>query len=249
MKIFCTAPMLILLTGLTVSVFPATSIAQLMTPKNKFTAQDSLRGSVGPGRLGWNVLHYDVTVQPDFASKTISGKNIIRFYDVGAKRMQIDMQEPMIIDSIISDGRSLKITREGNVYWAELRDPNAMYKIKPGPATITAYFHGKPKEALRAPWDGGWIWKKDKQQNPWMSVACQGLGASVWYPCKDYQGDEPDSGAILRMIVPDSLMAVGNGRLINEQQVAPGLKQYSWQVTNPINSYNLVPYIGKYVHF
>jgi len=224
-------------------------MAQLMTAKTQFSRQDTLRGSLGPGRVGWNVLHYNISVQPDFETKTIKGVNVIRFYDEGAKRMQIDMQEPMIVDSVLSEGRPLKIMREGNVYWAELRDPTAMYKIKPGPASITVYFHGKPKEALRAPWDGGWIWKRDKDNNPWMSVACQGLGASVWYPCKDYQGDEPDSGATLRITVPDSLMAVGNGRLINKKNVSQGLTEYSWQVTNPINNYNIVPYIGKYSHF
>ena len=225
------------------------SYAQPLNKKQIFTRQDTLRGSLGPGRMGWNVLHYDITVQPDYAAKTIRGKNIIRFYDEGAKMMQIDMQEPMMIDSIIYEGHSIKITREGNVYWAQLRDPNAMYKIKPGPASITIYFSGKPREAIRPPWDGGWIWKKDKQGNPWMSVACQGLGASVWYPCKDYQGDEPDSGATLRIIVPDSLMAVGNGRLLDKQSLGNGFSQYNWQVKNPINNYNIIPYIGKYSHF
>ncbi len=236
----------LVLTGL---VFSNWATAQLLTARPPDTRQDSLRGSVGPGRFGWNVLHYDITVQPDYNTKTIQGINIIRFYDEGAKQMQIDMQEPMIIDSIISGNKSLKLSRDGNVYWAALRDPNAMYKIKPGPASITVYFHGKPKEGIRPPWDGGWIWKKDKKGNPWMSVACQGLGASVWYPCKDYQGDEPDSGAILRMIVPDSLMAVGNGRMIDKKTTGNGLTQYSWQVTNPINNYNIIPYIGKYSHF
>ena len=226
-----------------------TSYCQLLNKKETFTRQDTLRGSVGAGRLGWNVLHYDITVKPDFETKTIQGKNVIRFYDEGAKLMQIDMQEPMIIDSVINENRSLKLTREGNVYWASLRDTNAMYKIKPGPASITVYFHGKPRVAIRPPWDGGWIWKKDNNGNPWMSVACQGLGASVWYPCKDYQGDEPDSGAILRMIVPDSLMAVGNGRMINKQSMGNGLTQYNWEVKNPINNYNIIPYIGKYSHF
>ena len=236
----------LVLTGL---VFSNWASAQLLTVRPPDTRQDSLRGSVGPGRIGWNVLHYDITVQPDYNTKTIQGINIIRFYDEGAKQMQIDMQEPMIIDSIISGNKSLKLSRDGNVYWAALRDPNAMYKIKPGPASITVYFHGKPKEGIRPPWDGGWIWKKDKKGNPWMSVACQGLGASVWYPCKDYQGDEPDSGAILRMIVPDSLMAVGNGRMIDKKTMGNELTQYSWQVTNPINNYNIIPYIGKYSHF
>lgn len=225
------------------------STAQLLNNAAIFTRQDTLRGSIGPGRMGWNVLHYDITVQPDYATKTIKGKNIIRFYDEGAKMMQLDMQEPMQVDSVISENHSLKISREGNVYWAELRDPNAMYKIKPGPAVVTVYFHGKPREALRPPWDGGWIWKKDKKGNPWMSVACQGLGASVWYPCKDYQGDEPDSGAILRIIVPDTLMAVGNGRLMNKKSMGNAFTQYNWEVKNPINNYNIIPYIGKYSHF
>mgnify|MGYP003694249467 CR=1 FL=1 len=46
-----------------------------------------------------------------------------------------------------------------------------------------------------------------------MTVACQGLGASVWYPCKDHQSDEPDNGATLNITVVDSLVAVGNGRM------------------------------------
>jgi len=224
-------------------------IAQPLNQKTVFTHQDTLRGTIGPGRLGWDVLHYDVTVQPDYNTKTIKGKSIIRFYDSGAKLMQIDMQEPMIIDSAVSESRNLKITREGNVYWVEFRDPRAMYKIKPGPRDLVVYFHGKPVEAKRPPWDGGWIWKKDKQGSPWMSVACQGLGASVWMPCKDHQSDEPDNGAILRMIVPDSLMGIGNGRMIDKKVLGNGFTQYSWEVKNPINSYNIIPYIGKYSHF
>ncbi len=81
-----------------------------------------------------------------------------------------------------------------------------------------------------------------------MSVACQGLGASVWYPCKYHQSDEPDSAA-LHMVVPDSLTAVGNGRFRGKQANGDGTSTYSWAVTNPINNYNIIPYIGKYVHF
>jgi aminopeptidase N len=124
-----------------------------------------------------------------------------------------------------------------------------MYKIKPGIRKLTIYFSGKPKEAVNPPWDGGWIWKKDKNGNPWVSVACQGLGASVWYPCKDIQSDEPDSGAILRIIVPDSLVAVGNGRMVDKKNVGNNNTMYVWQVKNPINNYCIIPYIGKYVHF
>ena len=124
-----------------------------------------------------------------------------------------------------------------------------MYKIKPGQRSITMFFHGKPRIAVNPPWDGGWIWKKDANGNPWMSVACQGLGASVWYPCKDIQSDEPDSGAIQHIIVPDSLVAVGNGRMLEKHSLNDGTTMYSWQVKSPINNYCIIPYIGKYVHF
>jgi aminopeptidase N len=82
-----------------------------------------------------------------------------------------------------------------------------------------------------------------------MSAACQGLGASVWYPCKDHQSDEPDNGALLRISVPDTLMGIGNGKLIGKNQYKKGWTVYDWEVKSPINNYNIIPYIGKYSSF
>lgn len=223
--------------------------AQPFSKEKEFTRADTLRGSNGPGRQHWDVLHYEIEVTPDYGSKTIKGNNIITFLDKGVSLMQIDLQQPMEIDSIVKSGNRLNFTRDGNVYWVYLRNEASTADFIPVQATMNVYFSGKPREAVRPPWDGGWIWKKDKNNNPWMSVACQGLGASVWYPCKDIQSDEPDNGAMLHVSVPDSLTAVGNGRLIKQQALAGGKTRYSWQVTNPINNYNIVPYIGKYVHF
>ncbi len=227
------------------------AFSQLGENKKIFTHADTLRGGNGIFRQQWNVLHYDITVEPDYSSKTIEGKNTMLFFDEGAKMMQIDLQEPMILDSAKDIDTSYKFRREGNVYWLEYRDTssNLFYKVKPGIRSITFYFHGKPREAIRPPWDGGWIWKKDKNNNPWMTVACQGLGASVWYPCKDIQSDKPDSGATLRMIVPDSLVAIGNGRLTEKTQLPNSKMLYTYRVVNPINNYCIIPYIGKYVNF
>ena len=230
-------------------ILSQTSFAQPETTAKVFTHADTLRGTNGPFRQQWNVLHYDITVEPDYVSKTIKGKNILQFYDEGAKMMQIDLQEPMLLDSVTNNGLSYKFRREHNVYLLEYRDSSALYKIKPGIRTLTFWFHGKPREAVRAPWDGGWIWKKDKSGNPWMTVACQNLGASVWYPCKDIQSDKPDSGATLNIIVPDSLVAIGNGRLTNKKAAGAGKTQYTWNVVAPINNYCIIPYIGKYVNF
>ena len=227
------------------------SYAQPLGKMITYTHADTLRGSIGPGRMYWNVLHYEITVKPNYNNRTIEGKNTITYWDSGVFTMQLDMQEPMLIDSIVREDEHYHFTREGNVYWVQVRDPATMplLKIKPGKTAMTVYFHGKPREATRPPWDGGWIWKKDKNGNPWMTAACQGLGASVWYPCKDVQSDEPDNGAILHIIVPDSLMAVGNGRLKEQHAMTGGNMMYTWEVKSPINNYCIIPYIGKYVHF
>ena len=232
-----------------VAMVPPDVFAQTNNYTNGFSRQDSLRGSIGPGRKKWNVLRYDITVRPNLNDQTISGKNKIRFFDSGVTVMQLDMQAPMIVDSVVYKGRSLPLERDGNVYWVTVRDPRAKYKIKPGPADITAYFHGQPRIAKRAPWDGGWIWTTDSLGRPWITVACQGLGASAWYPCKDHQSDEPDNGASLAITVPDTLTAVGNGRLASTIKNTDGTNTWTWEVQNPINSYNIIPYIGKYVHF
>ena len=214
--------------------------------KEHFTHADTLRGSLNPNRTWWNVLRYDISVTPDYEAKTITASNKITYQVVKKSYpalMQIDLQQPLIIDSILfNNGRTLSFKQEENVCMV-----NAPKQTYGSTASILIYYHGKPREAVRPPWDGGWIWTKDSLGRPWMSVACQGLGASVWYPCKDHQSDEPDSGASITIRVADSLVAVGNGRLTKKQENGDGTTSYTWSVVNPINNYLIVPYIGKYI--
>lgn len=229
-------------------VFVMSCYAQHSPAIFPITLQDTLRGSVTPERAWWDVNKYDITVRPFFETKTIAGTNVIGFTALeSGKRMQIDLQQPMQIDEVLFRQKKLAVERNGNVYYVNF--PENLAKGARGELKIS--FSGRPREAVNPPWDGGWIWKRDSYGNPWMSVACQGLGASVWYPCKDHQGDEPE-GALLTMIVPDTLKGVGNGRLITPVQsvhTPAGFKAYTWQVVNPINNYNIVPYIGNYVHW
>jgi aminopeptidase N len=234
--------------------------------EKKFTHADTLRGSLNENRDWWDVLRYDIEVKPDYESKTIEGKCNITFkVKKKGKKMQIDFQEPMLINEPIvfyglidSAHKDNKVAAPQYIAANEFRRIEQSYIIdvpeeftwKDRNYTVEFNFTGKPKEAKNPPWDGGWIWKKDSLNRPWMSVAVQGLGASAWYPCKDYQGDEPDSGASLTIIVPDTLVAVGNGRLKAESLIPNSqLRSFTWEVKNPINNYNIVPYIGKYVNW
>ncbi|MBK8787373.1 MAG: M1 family metallopeptidase [Chitinophagaceae bacterium] len=231
------------------------SEAQPLKPMQAFTHADTLRGTYGPTRDWWNVTKYDLHVKFNLKDSSISGYNIIDFEVLkNGTTIQIDLQEPMILDSIkviatrsTANTGNIPFTQDGNAYFiqpiswmknGEMKKKNYIY----------VYYHGKPRIAIRPPWDGGLIMQKDKNNNPFVSLACQGLGASVWYPCKDHQADEPDS-AEMHITIPDSLICVGNGRFRGKINNSDGTATYDWAVTNPINSYNLIPYIGKYTHF
>jgi len=217
--------------------------AQLFKTKSTLTRQDTLRGSITPERAWWDVVSYRIDIQPDFNSKSIEGKCEIQFRVLKqGKKMQIDLQQPMQISRAYLNKQPLPFTREGNVFQINFPQPLPAGSVQ----TIAIVYTGNPTIATQPPWDGGWIFGKDDLGRPWMTVACQGLGASVWYPCKDHQSDEPDS-AFISVTVPDTLVAVANGRLTGKQSLSPGLMTYRWSVINPINSYNIVPYIGKYV--
>jgi aminopeptidase N len=236
------------------------SCAQPLNKKGKFTLQDTLRGSITPERAWWNVVSYNISVTPDYKSKSIQASNQIGFdvnTDGANKKMQIDLQQPLAIDSIIFYGKKISsFSRNGNVYIIDFGDYNFISaktslqrKIPVTLYKLLIYYHGKPHEAVYPPWDGGWIFAKDEKGRPWMTVACQGLGASVWYPCKDHQSDEPDQGATIQVKTQDNLVAVANGRLVQEENQHDETIVYTWQVKDPINNYDIVPYIGKYVHF
>ena len=227
----------------------------------QFTYADTLRGSNGPDRNWWDVLHYDIIFKPNMENKTLQGIVNILFKTNrgGNKTMQIDLQDPLIIDSISFENNKVDFKKidinTWSVYLKGIEPKMYIDSIEGGKGittkqqTITIYYHGKPKEAKNPPWDGGMIWKRDKNNNPWISIACQGLGASVWYPCKDYQGDEPDNGAGLNVTVPDTLFAVANGNLKSVKKNNDKTLTYEWEVKNPINNYNIIPYIGKYINF
>jgi aminopeptidase N len=212
-----------------------------------FSKEDTLWGSNTAYRSWWDVTHYAVSVKPDYKEKAISGNSVITYKTISDSLpfiMQVDLQDPLQVDSVLVDRTKFSnYKKEKNRWMLSLSNQQ-----KNTEHTIQLFYHGKPKVAVNPPWDGGFVWKKDSLGNPWMSVACQGSGASVWFPCKDIQSEEPENGASLTMTVPDTLMAIGNGKLIGEWKSGAGWMSYSWQVTNIINSYDIIPYIGKYTH-
>lgn len=226
-----------------------------------YTRQDTLRGSNGEGRRWWDVKHYNLTVYLDAENKSLSGVNIIRFdvVDKPIDVMQIDLQDTLVVDSVyvydfdtvkgstyktevVVRSKKATVVKDGKVWWVH-------YDFTKWPVgankEVKIYYHGKPRVARTPPWDGGIIWGVDSMGSPWYSVACQGLGASSWWPCKDYQADEPDEGMLISVSPKAGKMTVISNGMPQLDVFKSGINV--WGGKNPINTYNATFYGGAYV--
>lgn len=221
--------------------------AQLLKEKYQPTRADSVRGTYGPYRSWWDLQHYDLWVEPNVQTQTITGKNKITFKVLteGQPKLQLDLQKPMRLDSAFFQGKKVQFERYEQAYLLTLNDIPAVGQE----GVLDVYFHGEPKVAENPPWDGGLIWTTDDKSNMWISEACQGLGASVWWPCKDHDSDEPDRGVTFSVTVPKGFVDVSNGNLTGRKNVGADKEMFTWNVKSPINSYNVTMNVGKYVKF
>jgi aminopeptidase N len=221
--------------------------AQSFQSTSLFSKQDSLRGSIGPARAWWDLLHYHLSVKVDPESQMISGKNTMKYKVIADQDMlQVDLQAPMSLEKVMQDGQELQVSNEGSAYFVQLAKNQEIGKIH----EIEFHFSGKPVVAVRPPWDGGFTWTKDSNGLPFIANSNQGIGSSIWWPNRDHPADEPDLGVLISVEVPENLMDVSNGRLIKtDHNKAAKTKTYHWEVKNPINNYGINVNIGDYVHF
>ncbi len=209
-----------------------------------YTRADTLRGSITPERGWWDLAYYHLFVEVAPQTKSLAGTNTVRYrVEKEHQVMQIDLQEPLVMRSASQDGQPLEIRKDGAAHFITLQKkqiPGAVEEV-----VIT--YEGKPKEAIRPPWDGGISWTEDGNGKPFIASSNQGIGSSIWWPSKDHPADEVDS-MLISITVPKDLTNVSNGRLRKVDSTAQ-TKTYHWFVSNPINDYGVNINIGDYVHF
>ncbi|MCK0109282.1 M1 family metallopeptidase [Flavobacteriaceae bacterium S0825] len=217
----------------------------LLEDKNTFTRQDTLRGTITPERVWWDVTYYHLDIKVDPDNKYISGKNLVQYKVLKPHNvLQIDLQNPLEITKVTQNGKELKVKHDGNAHFITLKDKQVVGDIN----SLEVHYKGNPKVAKRAPWDGGFSWKKDDNGKHFVATSCQGLGASVWWPNKDHMYDEVDS-MLISVNVPKGLSNVSNGRLRSIEEQDDNTVTSHWFVNNPINNYGVNVNIGDYVHF
>ncbi len=221
------------------------SQAQLMVHKNGFTRADSLRGNLTPLRTCYDINYYHLDVKFDIANKFISGSNLFKFTATqDFTQLQFDLFANLKVEKVVYKGKEVPFKREFNAVFVTFPQPIT----KGSKDEFTVYYSGNPTIAKNAPWDGGVEYNVDSLGHPWVSTACQGMGASVWWPNKDHQYDEVDS-ALVSISCPTGLKDVSNGRLRKITDLGDGYTRFDWFVANPINNYDVEANIGDYVHY
>jgi len=220
--------------------------AQLGTPKEVFTHGDTLRGSLtSPLRTCYDINYYHLDVKFDIDNKFISGSTLFRFTATqNFDKLQFDLYSNLKVEKVVYKGHELPYIREFNAVFVTF--PATI--TKDSKDEFTVYYSGNPTIAKNAPWDGGVVYAKDSLNKPWVATACQGAGASIWWPNKDQQYDEVDS-ILISISVPKGLKDVSNGRLRKVTDLKNGYTRFDWFVSNPINNYDVEANIGDYTHF
>ncbi len=222
------------------------SNAQLLENKEAYSRADTLRGSLtSPFRTCYDINYYHLDVKINPQEKSISGSNLFKFTaTTNFKTLQFDLFANLAIEKVLYHGKSLAFKREYNAVFLSLEEEIAKGKQD----SFTVYYSGKPTIAKKAPWDGGFVFAKTDEGEDWIATACQGVGASIWWPNKDQQADKVDS-MLISVSVPNQIMDVSNGRLVGKTDLKNGYTRYDWKVTNPINNYSIAINATNYAHF
>jgi aminopeptidase N len=206
------------------------------------TRYDFLRGAYGPYRANNDLLYYHLDIRVDPDKQTISGKNTIRFRMLkDGARIQLDLHETLAIDKILWGATPLKYERDTGAVFVDFPQTLRAGRVY----SIDFHYSGHPEETGRF---GGMTFKKDPAGRVWINTACEGDGASVWWPNKDQWRDEVESMEI-SVAIPNGLIDVSNGKFMGKTDLGDGYTRWDWMVHYPINNYDVSLNIGNYVHF
>jgi aminopeptidase N len=206
------------------------------------TRASVLRGEYGPLRANNDVLHYRLDIRIDPEKKLVAGSNTIRFRMLSdGTRIQVDLWANMNVDKIELAGTTLKYERELNAVFIDF--PETLRKGRE--YAIDFHYSGTPTQTGRF---GGFTFGKDPQGRHWIFTACEGEGASLWWPNKDQWRDEADAMDI-SIAIPNDLTDVSNGRFLGKKDLGDGYTRWDYRVHYPINSYNVSVNIGRYESF
>ena len=215
-----------------------------------FSREDSLKGGARTAGRHYRVSHYRLQVRLFPEKQSLQGEVHMQFRCdsswVPGDSLRVELHPQLAVEAVFLEGHgALAFHRRGRFLWLKLPGEDiAADSLQ----TMRIQYQGQPPVAEKPPWQGGFVWSRDSLHRPWVAIACQGVGASVWWPCKDHPTAEPDSVDLIYE-VPAPYRAVANGRLQSVDTLASDGRPflaYHWKVRHPINLYNITLNMGHY---
>jgi aminopeptidase N len=232
---FCKRALPVLLLACASARLPA------QTPREP-THADILRGEYGQYRANNDLLYYHLDIRVDPEKKFISGKVTTRFKMLkDDTRIQLDLHSALNVDKILLGETPLKYERDSGAVFVDFPETLHAGRVY----SIDFYYSGNPLETGRF---GGITFKKDPSGHTWINTACEGTGASLWWPDKDQWRDEVENMEI-SVAIPNDLVDVSNGKFMGKTDLGDGYTRWDWMVHYPINNYDVSLNIGNYQHF
>ena len=229
---------------LTTALISAPALAQEAAPARDSTAFTLSSGT--PRTSEQLALHFD---KADLSFKllpetqSIEGVAVLDFTAAApASAVVVELDTLFAITSVTVDGQTV-------TGWS---NPEGRLTIPlPRPlaagerASVRIAYAGRPHQAKRAPWDGGFVWAKTPDGQPWIASAVQGEGCDLFWPCIDHPKGEPDR-VDLHITVPTALSAPANGRFLGKTDNGDGTTTWNWTARQP-DTYAISLNVGPFV--
>ncbi|MHC1479926.1 M1 family metallopeptidase [Frateuria aurantia] len=191
-------------------------------------------------------MHFDhaaLHFVPDLKTHRLSGEAALDFTALQPlDQLQLNLDRNLAISGITLDGKTLPTSD-----WSNPQGLLSIHLPRPLPSGhhvhVDIRYAGHPLEAKHAPWDGGFVWSRTEDGQPWMGTAVEGEGCDIFWPCIDHPEGKP---ALVDtwVTVPLDLAAPGNGRLI-DIQTNGDTHTYHWQIHDP-NTYGVTLNVGPF---
>lgn len=179
-----------------------------------------------PNMDQYDVSFYDLVFDLNTSTNTLSGWTTVVALVTGPFMTTLDLNfdDNLALSVVRSGGLAVPSSRAGNILTITL---DRTYH--PGETvTVEVEYAGNPA--------GNYFGWDSYGPDPMIWTLSEPYGAREWWPCKDLNTDKADSVDIT-VTVPDNLIAVSNGLLVDETVPAPGKKTYHWQERYPIATY------------
>ncbi len=181
-----------------------------------------------PDTTGYDALHVQLIVEPDIAAEGLNGRVIwtLRITESDVSALAFNFFDNLDVHAAMVNGARVHVTREQDVLKLPLSD-----RIAVGDTVRAEIVYGGLPEH-------GFIWGFEFNEHdgvPIVYTQVQPEASRTWWPCKDRPDDK--FTAELSFIVPDTLLAASNGRLVETRPLSGGRMLYRWREQYAIATY------------